>query len=120
MTRSLHGTGAKIKHMRPKTWLLLIVQAAVVFLVLFAVGGRTMPLGVPGEWEWLRAKGWPSFDGMCLAILGVAAYAGFAAIGMRKLDAKPSRRAEAVWLTGLLAAAIASQVIDPDGRGTGL
>jgi len=105
--------GAKIKHMRPRTWLLLIVQAALVFLVMIAVGARLMPLGVPGEWEWLRAKGWPSFDGMCLAILGVAAYAGFVSIGMRKLDAKPSQRAEAVWLTGLLAAAIAAQVIIP-------
>jgi methylthioxylose transferase len=110
---SARPSWAKIRHMRPSTWLLLIVQAALVFLVMLAVGARMMPLGVPGEWEWLRAKGWPSLDGMCLAMLGVGGYSSFAAIGMRKLGGKRHRAAEAGWLAALLVAAIATQVIVP-------
>ena len=99
--------------MRLRTWLILIIQAALVMLVAFAVGARLMPLGVPGEWEWLRAQGWPSFDGLCLAAIGVAVYSGFVAIGMRTLARRASRRIEAIWLTGLLTTAIAVQVIIP-------
>ena len=40
--------------MRIKFWLILIVQAALVVLLAVAVKRKLMPLGVPGEWEWLR------------------------------------------------------------------
>jgi hypothetical protein len=99
--------------MRVWTWLILIVQAALVFLVLIAVGAHVVPLGVPGEWEWLRAKGWPSFDGVCMAVIGLAGYCGFVAIGIGKLAGKVARGIEAVWLAGLLTAATAAQVIIP-------
>jgi methylthioxylose transferase len=105
--------------MRTTTWLILLVQAALVILVAIAVGARVVPLGVPGEWEWLRVKVPPSWDGLILASLAVAAYAGLAALGFKALAAKPGRRAEAAWLTGLLAAAISVQVIIPMGAAAG-
>ena len=43
-----------------------------------------MPLGVPGEWEWLRVRFSPPTEGLVLAGLGVAAYAGFVALGCRR------------------------------------
>jgi hypothetical protein len=99
--------------MRTTSLLLLTVQAALVLLLALAVGSRAMPLGVPGEWEWLRANGWPSVDGLCLAASGVAALSGFVAVGMRKLTARPNCRAEALWLAGLLLGATVIQVIVP-------
>ena len=74
--------------MRLRTWLILIVQAALVSLVVFAVGSGRVPLGVPGEWEWLRVKFPPVWQWLCLAGLGVAAYAGFVAVGFKALAAK--------------------------------
>jgi methylthioxylose transferase len=100
-------------------WLILIVQAALVSVVVIVVYSRRVPLGVPGEWEWLRVKFPPVWQWLCLAGLGVAAYAGFVALGFKALATRSSRRAEAAWLTGLLAAAIAVQVIIPSGAASG-
>jgi methylthioxylose transferase len=105
--------------MRPRIWLILIVQAALVSLVAIAVASRRVPLGVPGEWEWLRVKFPPVWQWLCLAALGVAAYAGFVAFGFKALASRSSRRAESVWLIGLLAAAMAVQVIIPLGAAPG-
>jgi hypothetical protein len=105
--------------MRPRTWLILIMQAALVSLVLIAVVSRRVPLGVPGEWEWLRVKFPPVWQSLCLASLGVAAYAGFVALGFKALASRSSRSAESAWVIGLLAAAIAVQVIIPAGAAPG-
>ena len=105
--------------MRPRIWLILIVQAALVSLAVFAVGSGRVPLGVPGEWEWLRVKFPPVWQWLGLAGVGVAAYAGFVALGFKTLTSRSSRRAEAAWLIGLLAAAIAVQVIIPLGAASG-
>ena len=54
-----------------------------------------MPLGVPGEWEWLRVQVSAPSGWLVLAVLGVAAYAGFVALGFRALAARsiaPVRR----------------------------
>ena len=101
------------------TWLILIVQAALVFLVACAMGSALVPLGVPGEWEWLRVKAPPPWDGLLLAVLGVAVYASFAGLGYKALARNRSPRAEATWLTGLLAAAIAAQMVVPIGAAPG-
>jgi hypothetical protein len=105
--------------MRLRIWLILIVQAALVSLVVIAVASRRVPLGVPGEWEWLRVKFPPVWQWLCLAGLGVVGYAAFVAIGFKALTVRPSRRAESAWLIGLLAAAIAVQVIIPLGAAPG-
>ena len=102
-----------------RIWLILIVQAVLVSLVVIAVYSRRVPLGVPGEWEWLRVKFPPVWQWLCLAGLGVAAYVGFVALGFKVLTVRSSRRAEAAWLIGLLAAAIAVQVIIPSGAASG-
>ncbi len=105
--------------MRPRVWLIVIVQAALVSLVVIGVVSRRVPLGVPGEWEWLRVQFPPVWQWLCLAGVCVAAYAGFVALGFKALAARSSRRAEAAWLTGLLAAAIGVQVIIPSGAPDG-
>ena len=56
---------------------------------------------------------------MLLAGLGVAAYAGFAGLGFKALARNPSPRAESTWLAGLLAAAIAVQIVVPMGAAAG-
>jgi hypothetical protein len=99
--------------MRLRTWPILIVQAALVLLLAIAVGARLVPLGVPREWEWLRVQGWPSVDGLFLAAVGAIAFSAFVAIGMKCLAGNVKRRTEMVWLTGLLIAAIAAQLIIP-------
>ena len=51
--------------MRIKFWLILIVQAALVVLLAVAVKRKLIPLGVPGEWEWLRVRFLPRGWGWC-------------------------------------------------------
>jgi hypothetical protein len=99
-----------------KLRLLLGVQLALVLLLLAAVGSKWMPLGIPGQWEWLRTHALPSSGGMFLAVCAVEGYAVFAAVGMRSLTLnRPTRLREGAWLAGLLAAAIAIQVLIPMG-----
>jgi methylthioxylose transferase len=105
--------------MRIWVWLILIVQAALVALLSAGVAGGWLPLGVPGEWEWLRVQGLPSFDALVVAAAGVAAYAAFLAFGAWALSGKASRRAEALWLAALMAAATAVQVAIPTGAPSG-
>jgi hypothetical protein len=105
--------------MRVKIWLFLMLQAALVVMLAIAVGGRVIPLGVPGEWEWMRIADLPPADGLVLALLAVAAYAGFVALGLWALAANRSRPIVAAWLAGLLLAAAAVQVIVPMGAAPG-
>jgi len=105
--------------MRVKIWLILMLQAALVVLLATAVGARLVPLGVPGEWEWLRVQFSPPPEGVVLAVAGVVAYAGFVALGLRGVALKRSRRSAAAWLTGLMLAAVAVQAIVPMGAAPG-
>ena len=78
---------AKIVPMRWKLWLILAVQAALVVLLAVAVRTGLMPLGIRGEWQWMRladgAK--PPWDWFALAAAGVAAYAAVVGLGWRAL-----------------------------------
>ena len=74
---------AKIKGMRPRIWLILIVQAALVSLVVIAVASRRVPLGVPGEWEWLRVEVSAGVAVVVPGGPGRGRYAGFVAIGLQ-------------------------------------
>ena len=87
--------------MRWKLWLILIVQAALVVLLAIAVGTGRMPLGIRGEWQWMRLPDGvkPQWEWFALAAAGVAAYAVFVGLGLRPLSASASRWAEARWLT---------------------
>lgn len=91
----------------------------LVGLLAVLVGARWIPLGVPGEWEWLRVWAYPSWDRLLLASVGVAAYAGFVAAGLRSLSAKPSRPYESLWLSGLVVAAVGVQFVVPTGAAPG-
>ena len=116
-THSHHRVAAaKIVAMRRKIWLILLAQGALVALLTAAIASKRMPLGIPGEWEWLRVHARPSLVGLFLSGLAVAAYCGFVALGLRAVASPrlaPPR--EAGWLAGLLGASIAIQVLIPTG-----
>ena len=116
-THSHHGfAAAKIVAMRRKIWLVLLAQTVLVILLATAIASKRMPLGIPGEWEWLRVHARPSLVGVFLSALAVAAYCGFVGLGLRAVASPrlaPPR--EAAWLAGLLAASIAIQVLIPAG-----
>jgi hypothetical protein len=99
--------------------LVLAAQASLVGLVTISVGARLIPLGVPGEWEWLRVREYPSWDSLLLAATGVSVYAAFVAFGLRKLTPKRSRAFETIWLSGLVLAAVGVQFIVPTGAAPG-
>src|SRR4051812_24693695 len=102
--------------MRGIRWLILATEALLVVSLLAAIRIRAMPLGIKGEWEWLRVKTAPSPDGILGAGLAVAAYCGFVALGFRAMGRRmPSRYREGCWLAGLFAAGVAVQVIIPTG-----
>jgi hypothetical protein len=93
-------------------WLFVSVQALVVVLLLVVSRIKAIPLGVRVEWEWSRISELPTPHGLLMAVLGIAAYCGFAGFGSRALGAKTlTRLREACWLAGLLVAAVVVQVL---------
>jgi methylthioxylose transferase len=97
----------------------LLAQAALVAVLVIALRSGAMPLGVPGEWEWLRVPAAPAWGDLVLAFAAVAAFAGLAALGMRALQRGESRRREVFTLLGLLGASVAVQGIVPGGAPVG-
>jgi hypothetical protein len=105
--------------MKTRLMLFLIIQAAVVAGFAIALRSGAMPLGVRGEWEWLRVPIGPGSADLVLAIAALIVYAVLAALGMRSLQKKETAPREAVALLGLLGASIAVQVIVPGGAPVG-
>jgi hypothetical protein len=105
--------------MRLRNWLILIAQAALVSVLVSAVAGRWISLGIPGEWEWLRVQASPPIDGLVLATVAVVGYAGFVAVGSWALALKKTRWTEALWLAGLILAATTVQAAMPLGAAPG-
>ncbi|QEH37977.1 hypothetical protein OJF2_65730 [Aquisphaera giovannonii] len=104
--------------MRIRAILILLVQAALVAALVVAVAGRRLPLGIPGEWEWLRTPAPTTLIGPMLAGMAVVGYAVIVAAGLRSLaDARrPAGLVrEGCWLATLVIAAIAIQAIIPTG-----
>ncbi len=102
--------------MRRKIWLILMAQGVLVILLATAIASKRMPLGIPGEWEWLRVHARPALAGVFLSALAVAAYCGFVGLGLRAVASpRLALPREAAWLAGLLGAAIAIQVLIPAG-----
>ena len=102
--------------MRSKLWSILLVQGVLVILLAVAVASKRIPLGIPGEWEWLRVHASPSLVGLVISGLAVVIYCGYLALGLRGLASRRmSRGREAGWLTGLFAASVAVQVLIPAG-----
>jgi hypothetical protein len=74
------------------------------------------PLGIPGEWVWLSTHASASPLWFVLAAGAVFAYAAAVALGYRGLASRTGGHArETPWLAGLLAAAVAIQVLIPTG-----
>ena len=68
--------------MRWRLWLILAIQAVLVLCLAVAVRTGLMPLGVRGEWQWMRlADGIkPPWEWFALAVMGIAAYAAMDAV----------------------------------------
>lgn len=98
------------------------LQAGVTALFLWLVAARRIPLGVRGEWEWLRISVPPSFAQAIIATVAIAAYATFAAWGRFALDKRHGALRETIWTFSLALAAIAVQwnVIEGSPYGYGL
>ena len=83
-----HRPAAKIVAMRRIHWLIMSIQALLVILLVVVSRTKAIPLGVRGEWEWLRISALPSAEGLLMAVLAVGLYCGFAGLGLRALGAK--------------------------------
>ncbi|HEX8200245.1 MAG TPA: hypothetical protein VF590_07135 [Isosphaeraceae bacterium] len=96
-----------------RPWLLaLIAHAALVAGLGIALGRGRFPLGVAGQWEWirLRAELRPSAGDIAPALVATVAYAALAALGGRRLARRGvGPRREAAWVAGLVGASIAVQ-----------
>jgi hypothetical protein len=110
--------------MRRTQVVLIFVQVMLVLGFVSALRSGAMPLGVRGEWEWLRlpvAAATPDLLALAIGGLSVAAYAGFAALGLRFLHAQPSRFREALAVAALVVASVAVQFLTliaaPEGYG---
>lgn len=96
------------------------VSALLIAGLLAGVKTGRLPLGIPGEWEWMRISVGPSVLWLLVSAVAVAAYGGYAALGFRALGV-PSRRGwrETGWVVGLTASAALLQILiamgAPDG-----
>jgi hypothetical protein len=98
---------------------LAIGQVALLSVLAIVLRSEAWPLGVRGEWEWLRLARGPAWPEVALAALAVLAYAGFAALGFRFLNRRASRGREAMAVAGLLLAAVLVQGTVPVGAPEG-
>ena len=102
--------------------IVVATSALAVVACVALVRSRAVPLGVPGEWEWLRVRfsPWPSF--VLLGCAAIAAYSLFAALGARALAGEPTRWTQRGWVAALFLAAlgvqVAIQAAGPDGHGS--
>ena len=98
-----------------------MVQGTLVAGFTLGVAWRWFPLGVPGEWEWLRLPASTLIDPLNLAVggVGVLAYALFAALGVRALDRPGSRPRESVWVAVLAVVAVVAQAVVQEGAPEG-
>jgi len=101
----------------------IIATIQGVVLAGFAVGlvGHWFPLGVPGEWEWLRL---PASTGIsvvwfAIAAISILAFAGFAALGARALGRAGSSTREAAWVAVLAFASVPVQGVAQEGAPEG-
>lgn len=97
--------------MRRNLMLALILGAQAAIVAGFVVALRTgaMPLGVSGEWEWLRVPRPPEGSRVFLSTLGITVYVVLASLLMRWLAKRPTRVREGCALGLLLPAAMLVQ-----------
>jgi methylthioxylose transferase len=83
------------------------VQLAAVGGLALALRSRAIPLGVKGDWEWLRVSQPADPLLVALALVMVGVYAGYAALASRSLAQKGGKAAG--WLVGLVPLAVLVQ-----------
>jgi hypothetical protein len=113
------GAAGKIGVMRKGPVIILVLAAALVVGSLAAVRSVAVPLGVRGEWEWLRVPFGPNLIDLALAGLGVLAFAGFAGLGLRSLSARSTVWREALWVSSLAVVSVATQGVVQTGAPPG-
>ena len=101
--------------------IIALIQGTLVVGFTLGVAWRWFPLGVPGEWEWLRLPASTVITPLNLAVggVGVLAYALFAALGVRALDRPGSRVREAIWVAILAGVAVVTQAVVQEGAPEG-
>ncbi|MGE3818534.1 MAG: hypothetical protein AB7I30_03810 [Isosphaeraceae bacterium] len=105
--------------MRTRLAIVSLLALALVMGLLLAVQSRAVPLGVPGEWEWLRVPFGPNAIDLGLAALGCLAFAVFAGAGFRSLTRKPGFWREAGWLSALAVVSVGIQGVVQSGAPVG-
>ena len=107
--------------MKRSAVIIALIQGTLVTGFVLGVARGWFPLGVPGEWEWLRLPATIAIDPINLTVggLGVFGYALFAAQGCRALDRPTSRLREAVWVAALAGAAVVAQAVVQEGAPEG-
>jgi hypothetical protein len=95
------------------------VSAALVAAVAAGLRAGALPLGVRGEWEWLRVRHGPTAIDLGLAAVGVGLYAGFAAFVWKGLAARATWLRESAAVTALVATAAAVQAVAQSGAPVG-
>lgn len=99
---------------------ILLFQAALVTALAAALPRSWFPLGVPGEWEWLRHHAASEPLALALAGIGAGAYVLLVASGFQDLVRRTSRPREALWISALVVAALGVQVAIPYAAPSGL
>ncbi len=94
----------------------MAVQAALTIGALGLIRSGRVPLGVTGEWEWLRVRAAvePALVVIAVAVVGV--YVGYAAIAARAIG---RGSAAGLWLAGLVPLAIVAQAAVQEGAPPG-
>src|SRR5262245_35902688 len=105
--------------MRMVRLLLAIVPAALLLPLAALLRSPARPLGVRGQWEWLRLSRDMGTGQVVLAALAVLTYAGLAALGLRALIKRATPVREGLALAALFAAALGVQAVVPAGAPQG-
>jgi methylthioxylose transferase len=105
--------------MRRLALFVVLAQSAVVAAFAVALRSGSMPLGVPGEWEWQRLRVATEGSSMILGLVGLLLFAGFVAAGFHSLSRPNKPGLEGVWLTGLALGAILVQGVVQEGAPIG-
>jgi hypothetical protein len=105
--------------MRKALVTILAVAAALVALFGLTLRAGVCPLGVRGEWEWLRLPIGPTAIQAVLAASAVAAYAVFAGLVCSVLKTRATAVREALAVAALLVASVAVQAAAQSGAPVG-
>jgi hypothetical protein len=105
--------------MKKTPLLVLLLSSACVVGFVAAVRAGVVPLGVRGEWEWLRVPFRPGGYDLALAGVGVACYVTFAYGAFRALERKAALTREVVAVASLAVMAVIIQVVVQTGAPVG-